>query len=197
MNLLVAGLNTGLGACQHVVYGRRVARTQIKEDPIFVIGHWRSGTTLLHELLALDDRFTFPSSMACFSPHHFLFVEPYAQRWLAWLLPSHRSMDNVPLAWDSPQEDEFALCNLGIGSPYGTIAFPNRPPQSEEYFDLETLSAEARERWQQRLLWFLKQVTLRHPKRLVLKSPPHTFRIRVLLEMFPDARFVHIVPQSV
>ena len=26
-----------------------------------------------------------------------------------------------------------------------------------------------------------------------MKSPPHTFRIKILLEMFPKARFIHIV----
>ena len=48
-------------------------------------------------------------------------------------------------------------------------------------------------RWKRALLWFLKCLTLRNPKRIVLKSPPHTCRIRALLEMFPKAKFVHIV----
>ena len=39
----------------------------------------------------------------------------------------------------------------------------------------------------------LKCVSLRRPKRMVLKSPPHTSRIKVLLELFPNARFVHII----
>jgi omega-hydroxy-beta-dihydromenaquinone-9 sulfotransferase len=42
-------------------------------------------------------------------------------------------------------------------------------------------------------LAFLRAVTLRDPRRLVLKSPPHTCRIPTLLALFPDARFVHIV----
>ena len=37
-----------------------------------MIGHWRSGTTLLHELLVLDPRHTFPDTYACFAPNHFL-----------------------------------------------------------------------------------------------------------------------------
>ena len=41
--------------------------------------------------------------------------------------------------------------------------------------------------------WFLKCVTLRSPKRIVLKSPLHTSRVRTLLSMFPNAKFVHIV----
>ena len=39
---------------QNYFYGSYVDRTQIKDAPIFIIGHWRSGTTLLHELLVLD-----------------------------------------------------------------------------------------------------------------------------------------------
>ena len=30
----------------------------LEEPPIFIIGHWRTGTTFLHELLMLDERFT-------------------------------------------------------------------------------------------------------------------------------------------
>src|SRR5262249_52266987 len=40
---------------------------------------------------------------------------------------------------------------------------------------------------------FLQAITFKDPRRLVLKSPPHTCRIKVLQEMFPDALFVHIV----
>ncbi len=36
-------------------------------------------------------------------------------------------------------------------------------------------------------------MTYRNPKRLVLKSPPHTARIAVLRQMFPGALFLHIV----
>jgi len=36
-------------------------------------------------------------------------------------------------------------------------------------------------------------LTFKDPRRLVLKSPPHSFRIKHLLEVFPDARFVHII----
>lgn len=44
---------------------------------------------------------------------------------------------------------------------------------------------------------FLKQITYLRPKRIVLKSPTYTGRIRVLQQMFPDARFVHIVRDPV
>jgi hypothetical protein len=185
--------NTCLRWMQTLIYGRRVTRTEIKQPPIFVIGHWRSGTTLLHELLVLDERFTYPTSYACFAPNHFMLTEPMADPWLGFLLPSHRPMDDMTIGWDSPQEDEFALCNLGVPSPYLTLAFPNHPPQCQEYLDFDGVSRPQIERWKHGLLKFLKQITYRTPKRIVLKSPPHTSRIPVLLEMFPDALFVHIV----
>ena len=47
-----------------------------------IIGHWRSGTTMLHELLILDPRHTFPNTYQCFEPLHFL--------WTEWFVPRTR-----------------------------------------------------------------------------------------------------------
>lgn len=190
---IVSVMNSVLWGLQGLIFGRRIGRTQLRQHPIFIIGHWRSGTTLLHELLVRDRRHTFPNSYACFAPNHFLLSGWLFKRCLRFLLPSRRPADNVPLGFDRPQEDEFALCNMGVGSPYLTIAFPNRPPQGQEFLDLKGVSAEALDRWKRAFVWFLKCVTVRAAKRIVLKSPPHTCRIKVLLELFPDARFVHIV----
>lgn len=176
-----------------LLFGWQVARTEIKEQPIFVIGHWRGGTTLLHELLVLDERFTFPTSFACFAPNNFLLFEWMADPWLNFLLPSHRPMDDMTMGWGSPQEDEFAMCNLGAPTPYMMLAFPNHPPICQEYLDPQGMSADETRHWKRIFLKFLKQITYRTPKRIVLKSPPHTARVDLLLEMFPDARFVHIV----
>jgi len=186
-------MNSVLWAVQQLIYGGKLARTKIEQDPIFIIGHWRSGTTLLHELMVADSRHTYPNSFQCFSPNHFLVTGWLFKRCLWFLLPSRRPMDNMPLGFDRPQEDEFALCNLGAGSPYSTIAFANRPPQDQEYFDFKGLPLPAVDRWKRLFVWFLKCITLRDPRRIVLKSPPHTGRVKVLLELFPQARFVHIV----
>jgi len=196
MAVLIGGtgcINFVLWSIQFVLLGRKIERTKIKDDPIFVIGHWRSGTTLLHELLVLDPRHTFPDTYACFSPNHFLVSGWWMKPCLQFLLPAHRPMDNMVAGWDHPQEDEFALCNMGIPSPYLTSVFPNHPPQYQEYLDMRGVPAPDVARWKRAFLWFLKCLTLRNPKRIVLKSPPHTSRIRTLLEIFPKAKFVHIV----
>lgn len=184
---------------QDAWYGSRLDRATIPHDPIFIIGHWRTGTTLLHEMLILDPRHSFPNTYECLEPNHFLLTEARFKRWFAILAPTHRPMDNMAAGWDRPQEDEFALCMMGQPSPYLTIAFPNRPPQDQEAFDLDGLRPRQRQAWKNAFLRFLRHLTIKDPRRLVLKSPTHTCRIPTLLELFPDARFIHIVrdPYSV
>lgn len=178
---------------QEAIYGRRIRKAVIREQPIFIIGHWRTGTTLLHELMILDERHGFPTTYECLDPNHFLLTETFFTRWLRFLMPTRRPMDNMKAGFDRPQEDEFALCMVGQPSPYLTIAFPNRPPQCMEYLDMEGVPAGKLRAWKRAFMQFLKQVTFRNPRRLVLKSPPHTARIKVLKEMFPEALFLHIV----
>jgi hypothetical protein len=185
--------HTVLRLVEEAAYGRRVRRTAFPEPPVFIVGHWRTGTTLLHELLILDHRHTAPTTYECLDANNFLLTESWLPKLLPFLMPSRRPMDNMAAGWDHPQEDEFALCMLGQPSPYLTIAFPNRPPQGQEALDLDGLSPRARQAWGRALVDFLRRVTCRRPGRLILKSPTHSCRIRHLLRLFPDARFVHIV----
>jgi len=193
INTVVCPLHAMLWGVQELVYGRRIRATRLRHDPIFVVGHWRAGTTLLHELLALDDRLTYPRTYDCFSPNHFLVSGWLMKRWLRVLLPRRRGIDNMALDFDRPQEDEFALCNLGLPSPYLALAFPNRAGLCSEWLDFEGVAPGELERWKRGFVWFLKCLALRDDKPVVLKSPTHTARIRTLLELFPRARFVHIV----
>ncbi len=186
-------LNSFAGVFTQLMYGHRVRATRLAEPPLFVLGHWRSGTTLLHELLIRDVRHTYPNTYECFAPLHFVWTEWFVPPLLRKLLPSTRPMDMMEAGWDRPQEDEFAICNLGVPSPYLAWAFPKHGPVADEYLDLVDLSHAERERWKATLLYFVKSTAYERNLRVVLKSPTHTARVKTLLEVFPDARFVHIV----
>ncbi|BAX90720.1 sulfotransferase family protein [Mycobacterium shigaense] len=188
----VSVVNSALGLLQKAVFGRRVADTVIAEPPIFVIGHWRTGTTLLHEMLVLDDRFVGPTGFECVAPQHFLLTERFAPL-AGFMVSKHRAMDNMDSSLNHPQEDEFVWIMQGQPSPYLTLAFPNRPPEHERYLDLEELTPDELAAWQRPLLRFVQQLYYRHRKTVVLKNPNHSFRIRVLLDVFPQAKFIHIV----
>lgn len=158
-------------------------------NPIIILGHWRCGTTLIHELLAADPRHTAPTTYECLAPSHFRVTGPVAMRLLArWLPAIHRPMDRMPIAWQSPQEDDLAMLALGCPSAYDRIAFPRqggrRPIDAAVPSDA---------RWRRALSVWLRDVLARRPGRPVLKSPLHMARIPALLEVFPGAVFVHIV----
>jgi hypothetical protein len=177
--------HSALRLAQFARYGRRVARTRIRHAPVFIIGHWRTGTTHLHELLARDPRHACPTTYECFLPHHFLVSRSWLPRLLAWLVPGRRPMDNVAAGWERPQEDEIALCLLGLPSPYERLAFPNHSIRS---------AANEQGRWEAGFARLVRALTVgREERRLILKSPPHAERIAAILELYPDARFLHIV----
>lgn len=188
----VSVVNSALALLQKIVFGRRVANTVMADPPIFVIGHWRTGTTLLHELLVLDDRFIGPSGFECVVPQHFLLTERLAPL-AGFMVSKHRAMDNMDSSLSHPQEDEFVWVMQGQPSPYLTLAFPNRPPEHERYLDLEQLTPQELAAWKRPLLRFVQQLYFRHRKTVVLKNPNHSFRIKVLLDVFPQAKFIHIV----
>jgi hypothetical protein len=191
---LASLFNSLLAGLQIMLFGKRIERSQLRPDPIIILGHWRSGTTLLHELLSLDRRHHYPSTYACLAPDHFLISRILLSRCLRYLMPNRRSQDNVRIAFDTPQEDEWAICSMGLPSPYLAVGFPNRSPHAAEYLNLRDVTAGDLGRWKRKWRRFLQAVSLQAPgKRLVLKSPLHTARITALLELFPDARFVHIV----
>lgn len=186
-------LNSFAGVFEWFLFSDAVRRKKLKEPPLLVLGHWRSGTTMLHELLMLDPRHQCPTTYQCFAPHHFLWTGWLVPPLISFFLPKKRPMDDMAAGWDRPQEDEFALVNMGVPSPYLAWAFPNHGPVADEYLDLRNLSHADRESWKHRWLGFVKRVALANDRRIVLKSPTHTARVKTILEVFPDARFIHIV----
>lgn len=185
--------NSAAAAVENLIYGSRIAQVEFEQPPIFILGHWRAGTTFLHELLIRDPEHTYATTYQCFAPHHFVLTDKWFTPWTSGLLPSRRPMDNMAAGWRRPQEDEFALGNLGVPTPYTSMMFPKNGPVNPDYLDLENLSTAEREQWKGELLNFFKRIRFRDPRRIVVKSPPHTARVRTLLELFPDAKFVHIV----
>lgn len=187
-----AMFNSVAGAIQHARFGSKIADTKIEQPPLFIIGHWRSGTTLLHELMVLDERYAYPTTYECMAPHHYLLTEWFFSNYCGWLMPKQRPMDNMAAGWKHPQEDEFALLNMGVPSVYERIAFPNHPPPHVNFLDMQDIPTEELERWSQALRHFVQMLTFDKQKQIVLKSPTHTGRIEVLSRLFPGAKFIHI-----
>jgi hypothetical protein len=191
--VLFTPINDLLALGQHLIHGRAIRRTKLAGPPIFILGHWRSGTTLMHELLQLDNRFVSPNTYQCFAPWHFLLTEGIIQRFGNFLLPDKRPMDNMKVGWSLPQEDEFALMILGAPTPYYRVAFPKRPAPYMDSLGSQSFLPEHLQAWKKDIDWFFRALTYHTGKPLIIKSPPHTGRLGILAQMYPDAKFIHMV----
>ncbi|MGP1371179.1 MAG: sulfotransferase family protein [Almyronema sp.] len=187
-------LSSPLRLYEQAKVGHLMADQSIEKPPVFIIGHWRSGTTYLHNLMSLDSQFSYLSTLQAWAPELCL-----TNRWLIapileWMTPKTRPMDNVSLALDYPQEEEFCLANLSPFSFYHGWYFPRAMRDYFEQFVLfNEISPAVFSQWKQAYLKTLKLASLNtQGRRLLIKNPANTGRIKALLELFPDAKFIHI-----
>lgn len=185
--------NSAAAGIERVRFAKAIERSEIAEPPVFILGHWRSGTTLLHDLLARDDtRFNFPNTYQVLNPHTFLTTERVISRAFAWMVPRTRPMDDMALDFRSPQEDELGSLLMTLKSPYLGLCFPQNGAAYEKYLSFREADSAEVTVWQKAMLTFCKKLSINDKRALLLKSPPHTARIRTILQIFPEARFVHI-----
>ncbi len=163
-------------------HGAAIASTEVVA-PVFILGHYRSGTTHLHEALrqCRDPRFASTNRYEAFNPWTFVSTES----WLAPLVELFMLPRRV-------QEDEVAFLNLCQLSPYMDWCFPRSRSGYHRYLTFRDATPDEVATWLSSLTYFLKALTLKHGLPLLLKSPPHTARVRLILRAFPDARFIHI-----
>ncbi|NIA09940.1 MAG: sulfotransferase [Nitrospiraceae bacterium] len=177
---------------EKIRFGRKIRNVEIK-PPVFIIGHWRSGTTYLHNLLSQNPNFAYPTTFQTVTPSVFLGSEKLIKPMVESSLPPTRPEDNVPLGADLPQEEEYAMGNLCPYSFYNGWCFPRKMDFYYKFVCMEDVPESAVEEWKRIYLYYLKKVALAGGgRKLVLKNPANTARINLLLEMFPDAKFVHI-----
>lgn len=175
-------------------YGRQIKQTQVHESPIFILGHWRSGTTHLHRLMVQDENWGYVSSLQAFVPETFLTLNQMLSSKLRDFWPEVRPMDNVSYSPTVPEEEDYSLACISPFSFYCCWYFPQH---MQAIFDksvlLRDLSESEKRHWQQSYLKILKKTTFASGgKRLVIKNPSNTARIPELLELFPNAKFIHI-----
>jgi omega-hydroxy-beta-dihydromenaquinone-9 sulfotransferase len=178
---------------EHFKTHKKITHTKIEKDPIFIIGHWRSGTTYLHNVLSLDDQYGCCSTFHATIPGLFLTREETFKPILQASIPETRPMDDVKMGPDLPQEEEYAIANITPYGFYNGWCFPKNIERYTEYISFFNSTSSVKDEWKQTYLYFIKKLTCYHQgKQLLLKNPAHTARIELLLDMFPNAKFIHI-----
>jgi hypothetical protein len=179
-------------------------RTEVRA-PVFILGHARSGTTLLHRLMSKDaDRFSafrlyelfFPSLL---EKRVIRFLAAFDARWLGGAILRRvrvweerrfgKTRHLHPMGLTEPEEDDGVLTH-SCASGAWIVRFPYLGELDFYHVD-ERPEAERR-----RLMRFYKecvrrQLCLNGGNRIHLsKNPIFAGRVEALIETFPDARFV-------
>jgi len=182
-----------LSAVERLRYDRAIEETNLAPPPIFILGHWRSGTTHLYNVMSKGE-FGFVPPIATGIPWDILQLGAWLRPFLEHALPSNRYIDNIPVLPDSPQEDEIALANMTPLSYYHGIYFPRRLESHLNrgvFFD--GCSSQDIKSWQRTFLYFLKKMALHQGHRqMLIKNPVYTARPKMLQDLIPTAKFIHI-----
>jgi flagellin-specific chaperone FliS len=194
LTLLGTLLTFPIRLIENILYKRKIANTELAQDPIFIVGHWRSGTTHLHNVISQDKRLGYLTTLQAIFPTCAVILSrnKMLKKFVAGLLPAQRMMDNMKLGIDLPQEEEFSLSCLMTTS-HHCNHFPRTIMESFDKYVLFDTCQEEISHWEKVYKGvILKASFLAKGKRLVLKNPYNTARIPTLLKLFPNAKFIHI-----
>jgi hypothetical protein len=116
---------------QFLIYGRQIKNTTISEDPIFILGHYRSGTTYLQKLMVSDQR------LGCLTNYDSLFpnsnlllgekMQPVIQFLINTLKIKNPFFHNSIVQLSEPaEEDDYLINKASAYSAYWGFVFPKR-----------------------------------------------------------------------
>lgn len=176
-------------------YKKLLADKPLENDPVFILGHWRSGTTFVHNIFAQDKHFGYTTTYQTVFPHMMMFGQPMFKKTMGWLMPDKRPTDNMELAPDLPQEEEFALSNMMPYSYYDFWFFPERMLEyCDRYLTFEKITPEELKKFKETFEKLVK-ISLWNTggTQYLSKNPPHTGRVKALVELFPNAKFIYLM----
>jgi len=167
---------------------------EITRPPIYVLGHWRSGTTLIHNMLCSSYNVSYPTTYQTVFPNNLFCFNWLIKNIMQFFLPERRLVDHVKMHVDYPQEEDFALGNEAGFSYYYWFYFPKDWRWiSEHYLSLSSDDQATREKYARRYVRFLRRCILNvGGEQYIAKNPPSLARIPFLLQLFPEARFLYI-----
>ena len=178
---------------ERLVYGRRIARQRLSDSPLIILGHDRSGTTHLLNLMSLDPQFAYTRPSQMVLPGCCILFDK-AMDALLRHIDYRRPFDAMEVGPGSPQDDEVPMVKLTPHCEYHKYSFP----RSYRYW-LDTYvfgfspAAPAYGEWKRTYLGTLRKAAmLMQRERSLLKSPATMANLNVVLELFPRAKFVHI-----
>lgn len=181
---------------ESVALENKIKNHQLTEAPLFVLGHWRSGTTFLQRLLCEDHRFGYHNIYKAVLPQMYFSTEkiftPFFQV-VNDTINAKNPFHRVRLVWSAADEDDTAFLGmLSPRTPYWGQVMPKNHQGSLSKYIFNNYESTDLEKWKADYLYIIKKLSLYYNKPLILRTPPNTGRVKQLLELFPNAKFIYI-----
>ena len=163
-----------LAIIEYVFSGKKIANTEIKQSPVFILGHNRSGTTYLHKLLVKDPQFGYCRNTDMLFPY---IKTPFnnilstgMQRFFSLLDVKSFAYRDTNLILSDPQEEDMCMTALFMpASSYWGFVFPKYALLNFHRF-IYFLSDADRKNWKSQYLYFLKKITIKNAGNKILFS---------------------------
>lgn len=174
-----------------------IKRTKLKKDPVYIVGHWRTGTTYLQNLLTRDPQFAWFDPIRTVSFNNCILMKKPLEWFMTklHLLSGARPMDNLEYALDLPMEEVFAQATISTQAIAHMLVFPDGG-KGVKYIEtafIDEQPEKKQQEWKKAYDYILKKITyLYKGKQLLLKSPENTCRIGMLKKCYPGSKFINI-----
>ena len=190
---LISWLMLPFNILEYLLYSKKIAHKKISDSPLIILGHDRSGTTHLLNLMSLDSQFSYTRPSQMIFPGCCILFDKAIGFFLS-VVDYRRPFDNMEVGPGSPQDDEVPMVKLTPHCEYHKYSFPrNYKFWLDTYVFSFSTQSPAFEEWKNIYLATLrKAAVLMNKERSLLKSPATMANLNVVLALFPNAKFVHI-----
>ena len=191
---IISFITTALSFFDGLRYRSLSRKLEIQKDPIYILGHWRSGTTLLHNLLCCHKNISYPTTYQTVFANNMFFLSGLIKEVMRYFMPKKRLVDQVEMDVDFPQEEDFGLGHEAGFSFYYWFHFPNDYQSiTDDYLCLNSGDKQKIKAYKEAYKRFIKRAILNvGGEQYVAKNPPNMARLPFLLDLFPESRFVYI-----
>ena len=179
---------------ENIYWRNKIKKVNITKPPVFIIGFWRSGTTMLHNLLCVAPGSVYITTYQTVFPDLLLSHSWWFKPIIGKFWPTHRPFDDLKMGLDLPQEEEIALANLQTVSFYNFLYFPK---DFEKFYEkellMENVAPDLVKKWKAEYIRMIRKAFINlKGERFISKSPSNMARVKLILEMFPDAKFIFL-----
>ncbi|MAZ01035.1 MAG: hypothetical protein CMP58_02430 [Flavobacteriales bacterium] len=195
--ILLILLQTPFHWIELILYKKKIKSHKIKHPPVIILGYWRSGTTYLQRILTVNKKTTYLSLYESILPLgsiiHSIFLEKIMNFIFKKIKIKH-PLHRTNLDTKFPSEEDIALCCSAYEH---TPMWAHVYSKKAKYFFNKYLICEKESKeysmFKKMYSYLVKKISFQNPnKTIILKSPCNTSKIKEIMEIFPNAKFIYI-----